>query len=122
MTTKELLELYYAAVARKAGWESVLSDDFKFVGGDMTNTRPLVGKSAYVEVLKRFSQRFEAMRVKEMFVDGDRACVIANYDYVFPGGQRVSGDVAELWRARDGKLDALTIYFDTLSFQRLTAR
>ncbi len=121
MTTRELLDQYYEGIARRSGWESALSDDFKFVGGDMTNTTPTVGKSAYVEVIKRFSQRFEAMRVKEMFVDGDRACVIANYDYVFPGGQRISGDVAELWRAKDGKLDALTIYFDTLSFQKLTA-
>jgi hypothetical protein len=29
----------------------------------------------------------------------------------------MSGDVAELWKAKDGKLDSLTIFFDTGTFQ-----
>ncbi len=100
MTTNELLETYYKGLQQKKGWESVISDDFKFVGGDMTKTDPVLGKSA-----------------KEMIVEGDRAFVRANYDYVFPNGRSMSGDVAELWRVRDGKLDSLTIFFDTGTFQ-----
>lgn len=42
MTTKELLETYYKGLIQKHGWDSVLSDDFKFVGGDMTKTTPIV--------------------------------------------------------------------------------
>lgn len=38
MTTKDLLETYYEGFAKKQGWETVISDDFKFVGGDMTKT------------------------------------------------------------------------------------
>src|SRR6185295_8495619 len=116
MTTKELLEIYYKGFAQKKDWDSVISDDFKFVGGDMTRTAPTVGKAAYIEVIKRFSQLFTAMRVKEMVVDGDSACVIGNYDYVFPNGKSINGDVAEIWKARNGKLDSLTIFFDTLTF------
>jgi len=122
MTTRGLLETYYKGFAQKKGWDSVLSDDFKFVGGDMTKTAPIVGKSAYVEIIKRFSLLFTAMRVKEMIVAGDRACVIANYDYVFPNGKSINGDVAEIWKVRDGKLDALTIFFDTLTFHVLTEK
>jgi len=117
MTTKELLETYYNAFAQKQGWETVISDDFKFVGGDMTKTDPIIGKQAYVEVIKRFSQLFQNMRVKEMIIDGDKACVIGNYDYVFPNGKSINGDVSEIWKAKDGKLVALTIFFDTLTFQ-----
>ncbi len=73
MTTKELLETYYKGFAQKQGWESVLSDDFKFVGGDMTKTTPIVSKQAYIEVIKRFSQVFKTMRVKEMILEDDRA-------------------------------------------------
>jgi ketosteroid isomerase-like protein len=120
MTTQELLETYYAGFARKDGWESVLSDDFKFVGGDMTNPTPLVGKSEYVKVIERFARVFTSMRVKDMLVADDRAFVLANYDYVFPNGQRMNGDVAEIWKVRDGKLDALTIFFDTHTFHVLT--
>lgn len=116
MTTKKLLETYYKGFAQKDGWESVLSDDFKFVGGDMTNTTPIVGKTAYIEVIKRFSRLFTNMRVKKMIVENDRACVIGNYDYVFPNGKNINGNVAEIWEVKDGKLDSLTIFFDTLTF------
>ena len=118
MTTKELLETYYKSFAQKQkGWETVLSDNFKFVGGDMTKTIPIVGKGGYIEVIKRFSQAFKSMRVKEMVVEGDTACVIGNYDFVFPNGKSVNGDVAEIWKIKDDKLDALTIFFYTLTFQ-----
>ena len=117
MSTKEILETYYKGFARKQGWESVIAEDFKFIGGDMTKTKPIVGKQAYIDVIKRFSQLFQKMRVKEMITDGDRACVIGNYDYVFPNGKSINGDVAEIWKVKDGKLAALTIFFDTLTFQ-----
>lgn len=116
MTTKELLEIYYDGFANKKDWESVISDHFEFVGGDMTKTTPIHGKAAYIEVIKRFSQLFKTMRIKEMIVNGDRACVIGNYDYVFPNGKSINGDVAEIWKIKDGKLASLTIFFDTLTF------
>lgn len=116
MTTKELLETYYKGFAKKEGWEAVISDDFKFVGGDMTNTTPIVGKQGYIEVIKRFSRVFTKMRVKKMIVENDKACVIGNYDYVFPNGKNMNGDVAEIWEVKNGKLDSLAIFFDTLTF------
>ncbi len=122
MGTKEILETYYRGFAEKNGWESVISDDFKFIGGDMTNTTPVVGKAAYIEIIKRFSQLFKTMRVKEMIVEGNNACVIGNYDYEFPGGKNINGDVAEFWKVKDGKLDSLTIFFDTLTFSVLTKK
>jgi ketosteroid isomerase-like protein len=122
MTTKVLLEHYYEGLARKKGWEVYLTDDFKFVGGDMTNTAPTVGKAAYIEVINRLSRLFTNCRVKEMYVTDATACVRANYDWVFPGGKEVNADVAEFWTVKNGKLDALTIFFDTLSFQTLTKK
>jgi ketosteroid isomerase-like protein len=113
---KDLLNIYYKAFAGKTNWESVIADDFQFVGGDMTNTTPIVGKQAYIDIINRFSQVFKSMRVKEMIIEGDKACVIGNYDYQFPNGQKMNGNVAELWTAKDGKLQSLTIYFDTLTF------
>ncbi len=113
---KELLEAYYKGFAGKANWERVIADNFQYIGGDMTKSEPLIGKQAYIEVIKRFSQVFTAMRVKEMIVQGDTACVIGNYDFRFPNGKEINGNVAELWTAKDGKLQSLTIYFDTLTF------
>lgn len=117
-STKQLLETYYKGFAQKEGWESVISDDFKFIGGDMTKSTPIVGKTAYIEVIKRFSRVFQTMHVKRMMIEGENACVIASYDYTFPNGASMNGDVAEIWKVKNGKLDALTIFFDTLTFDK----
>ena len=122
MKTKELLETYYKGFAQKNGWQSVIADDFKFVGGDMTKTTPVTGKQAYIEIINRFSRLFTTMRVKEMFVEDDSACVLANYDYVFPNGKNINGDVAEFWKVKDGKLNSLAIFFDTLTFDLFTKK
>ncbi len=116
MTTNELIETYYKGFSQKSNWDSVLSENFKFIGGDMTKTNPIVGKTAYIEVIKRFSQLYTSMRIKQMIVEHNSACVIGNYDYVFPNGKSINGDVAEIWKVKDGKLDSLTIFFDTLTF------
>jgi ketosteroid isomerase-like protein len=114
--TREVLETYYKGFAGKANWESVIADDFEYVGGDMNNIKPVVGKRAYIEIIKRFSQRFQAMRVKQMIVEGDKASIIGNYDFQFPNGFKINGNVSENWTVKNGKLQSLTLYFDTLTF------
>lgn len=115
-TTRQLLDTYYNGFANKANWESVIADDFEYVGGDMKNTQPVIGKQAYVEIIKRFSQRFESMHVKRMVVEGDKASVIGNYNFVFPNGVKINGNVSENWTVKNGKLQSLTLYFDTATF------
>ena len=115
-TTRQLLETYYKGFTEKANWENVIADNFEYIGGDMNNTQPVVGKQAYIEIIKRFSQRFEKMRVKQMVIDGDKASVIGNYDFVFPNGLKINGNVSENWTVENGKLKSLTLYFDTLTF------
>jgi ketosteroid isomerase-like protein len=115
-TTRQLLETYYKGFAEKANWESVIADDFEYVGGDMNNTKPVIGKQAYIEIIKRFSQRFEAMSVKQMIVEGDKASVIGNYYFQFPNGFKINGNVSENWTVKNNKLQSLTLYFDTLTF------
>ncbi len=116
MTTRELLEAYYEGLAQKRGWETVIADNFKFIGGDMTKTTPIVGKQAYVEVINRFGKWFTDMRAKDVFVSDDGAFVLANYDFTFPNGKSINANVAELWKVKNGKLDMLTIFFDTANF------
>jgi ketosteroid isomerase-like protein len=122
METKELLNIYYEGFALKKGWENTIAEDFKFIGGDMTRPEPVTGRQAYIEIIKRFSRLFTSMRVQDMIIGNDRAFVRANYDYVFPGGVKINGDVAEVWEIRKGKLDKLTIFFDTLTFHNLTRK
>lgn len=121
-TTRQLLEIYYEGFAQKSNWESVIADDFQYIGGDMIKTEALIGKQIYIEVIKRFSQVFKTMRVKEMIIQGDKACVIGNYDLRFPNGKEINGNVAELWTVKGDKLLSLQIYFDTLTFANNTKR
>jgi len=121
-TTKELLDMYYKGFAKKEGWESVISDDFIFIADNMEQGDINNGKEAYVNIIARFSRLYQDMRVKRMIIDGDNASVIANYDYIFPNGKHISGDVAEFWTAKDGKLTSLHIYFDTLTFDKNTPK
>jgi ketosteroid isomerase-like protein len=116
MSIKELLEVYYQAFSAKSDFGSVLADDFEYTGGDMSNPRTLVGKAAYIEVINRFSQLFKSMKVEKMIIQKESACVIGNYDFIFPNGKHINGNVAEIWAAENGKLKSLTIYFDTLTF------
>jgi ketosteroid isomerase-like protein len=114
--TRELLEIYYKGFTEKANWESVIAEDFEYVGGDMNNITPIVGKQTYIEIIKRFSQRFDKMNVKQMVIEGDKASVIGNYDFQFPNGFKINGNVSENWTVKNGKLQSLTLYFDTLTF------
>ena len=116
MATIEILNFYYKGFAEKANWENVIADDFEYIGGDMTNSNPIVGKQGYIEVIKRFSRVFYAMTVNEMIIEGDKACVIVNYDFQFPNGQKINGNVSEHWTIKNEKLKSLRIYFDTLTF------
>lgn len=102
--TKQLLETYYR------GWEDAISDDFRFITDNMTEPNVKVGKETYIKIIERFSRVYQTMRVKRMIVEGENASVIANYDYVFPNGKHISGDVAEFWTAKNGKLDSLHIF------------
>jgi len=115
-TTRQLLETYYKGFAEKSNWESVIADNFEYIGGDMNNTQAVIGKQAYIEIIRRFSQRFESMSVKQMIIEGDKASVIGNYDFQFPNGRKINGDVAEFWTVQNEKLQSLTLYFDTLTF------
>jgi hypothetical protein len=119
MTIRELLAAYYKGLARRTGWEAALADDFRFIGGNMTKQTPAVGKDNYVGIIQRLSQVFGAVRVVKSFVDRDEAFVLASYDWVFPHAVNIQGSVAELWKAKDGKLQERTIFFDTGSFDRL---
>ena len=51
-----------------------------------------------------------------MVVEGEKASVIGNYDFQFPNGVKINGNVSENWTVKNGKLQSLTLYFDTLTF------
>ena len=47
---------------------------------------------------------------------------MVSYDYVSPKGNRLHQDDAEVWKVVDGKIAALTIYFDITEFRSFMGR
>ena len=119
MSTQSLIDAYYTGLADRAGWDRALAHDFEFTGGNAGNGSQ--GKAAYGEVLRQFGRMFETVSVKQAIVDGDNACVIATYGAISPSGKRRTFDIAEVWKARDGQLVSLTIYFDTAGWKTFMA-
>ena len=120
MKIGDLLEIYYRGFARKSGWDTVISDDFEFTGGNhLARSVPLIGKPAYQQIIARYSRLFTDMSVTDTLVAGDRAVARVRYEYAFPNGKVASGDVIECWTIRNGALSSLTIFFDTAGFEKL---
>ena len=117
MTTRETLQAYFSGLELKKDWQSFLADDMTFTS--LTSPiRQVSGRAAYIESTKRFYSMITAMKVKELLVDGERACALTHYDLQPPGGQSFGSDVAEVFGVRAGKITSFDIYFDTAPYPK----
>jgi ketosteroid isomerase-like protein len=119
MNTQETIKGYYAGIQRKSGWQAFVSDNIEFDGTGVTATK---GKDAFVEGNNQFLRAVKTSQVKEMIVEGEKACVIVHYELLSPKGNSASSDVAEILVVKDGKIESSTIYFDTVAFNNFMAQ
>lgn len=118
-TTQETLRGYYDGIQQKSGWQAFVSDDIVFGGTGVQATK---GKEAFVEGNNQFLRAVSSSQVKEMIVEGEKACVIVHYELLSPKGNRASADVAEVSVVKNGKIASATIYFDTAAFNAFMAQ
>jgi ketosteroid isomerase-like protein len=117
MTTRETLQAYFSALEQKGDWPSFLADDIAFTS--LTSpVRQLGGRAAYLDGTRRFYSMITAMKVKELIVDGERACALTYYQLQPPSGPAFRSDVAEVFRVEAGKITSFDIYFDTAPYPR----
>jgi len=109
---QEVALAYIAACGRKdlAAVEPLLAPGIRFVGPG----NDLIGAPAYLAVLKRLGPVWERSDVKHVFADSSDVCVI--YDFVTntPAG---AVPVVEWLRIEGGKVAAVTLIFDRVSFK-----
>jgi ketosteroid isomerase-like protein len=117
MTTRETVQGYFNSLEQRNGWESFLSDEMTFTSFT-SPVKQLKGKSAYLEATKRFYSTVASVQVREMIVDGEKACVLTRYELQPPKGDRFVSDVAELFAVKNGKIDSFSIYFDSAPFPK----
>ena len=119
-TTKEIVQNFYHALSQKNGWRALLYEDIIFTDSGLKIHEE--GKEAVTKSFDRFLQAVQAVRVKHMIVENEDACAIVSYNFVSPQGNKLTLDVAEIWKDKDGKLGSLTIYFDIAEFRKFMGR
>jgi ketosteroid isomerase-like protein len=117
MMTRTIIDEYFRRLKDKADWSACLADDMVFTSFTSPNKR-VEGRATYLEATRRFYSTIMAVNVKDVLVDGTRACALTHYDLQAPGLPAFSTDVAEVFQVRDGKIVSFDIYFDTAPFPK----
>lgn len=117
MTTKETIQGYFNSLKQRQGWESFLSDEMTFTSFT-SPVKQLKGKEAYLAATKRFYSTFASVQLRDLMIDGEKACALTRYELQPPNGDRFISDVAELFAVKNGKIDSFAIYFDTAPYPK----
>jgi ketosteroid isomerase-like protein len=117
MTTRDTIQRYFGSLKQKANWDSFLSDELRFTSFT-SPTKRVSGRAAYLESTMRFYSMITALEVKDLLIDGHKACALTRYELQPPAGPAFGSDVAEVFEVRDGKISSLDIYFDSSPFPK----
>ena len=118
MNTRATIERYYEALRSKSAWDSLFAADVTFTSFT-SPSRQINDRTAFVEGTKRFYSMIVSFELRELIIDGDKACGLTRYELQAPnGGPRFSSDVAEIFAVKDGKITSFGIYFDTAPYPK----
>ena len=117
MSTRRVIEEYFRALVGREDWQAFLADDLRFTS--MTSpVKRLSGKTAYLEATRGFFSMVRSVQLRDLLVDGARACALTHYELQGPGGNRFESDVAEIFTVRDNQIATFDIYFDSAPFPK----
>ena len=115
--TRRLLASYYEALGKQGDWSGKLSDGFQLSGTVTNETR-----ARDANVSNGFIKMAQGLHVRQLIAEGAKGFALARYDLTSPRGVRFTSDVAEFWTVKDGRLDSVSIYFDTAAFSKHLAQ
>jgi hypothetical protein len=118
MTTRDTVTHYLDRLRAEGDWESSFADDIVFTSRT-SPARRLTGRAAVVQGTKRFYSMVVSMELRELIVDGSRACALTHYELQAPGGAPPFGsDVAEVFVVANDRIQSFDIYFDRAPYPR----
>ncbi len=121
MTVKDVVSAFYDSLEKKnLNWQTNLSDEVIF--SDASKKLYAAGKDAFIQSFTGFLRSVEKVQLKQLIVEGDNAAAVVAYDYVSPKGAKLHQEDAEVWKVVDGRVAALTIYFDITEFRNFMQR
>ena len=113
MSQRDVILAYFQCLNEKKDWEGYLSDDLVFTSPNQT----IKGKRKYIESTKGFFQMVTGVEIKDLIVEGTKACAITSYAMRSSKGNLFKDTgVAEFFTLKNNKIDSLTIYFDTVPY------
>jgi ketosteroid isomerase-like protein len=121
MPVASVIRNFYESLAQKTdGWQRDLAENVVFA--DASTRLHAEGRDAFIQSFTSFLRAVERVELQWLIVDGSDAAAIVSYDFVSPTGGKLHQDDAEVWKIADGKIAALTIYFDITEFQTFMRR
>ena len=116
--TRATVQGYFDALARREdGWQSILADDMVFTSFT-SPVKEVRGKGPFLEATRRFYSSIVSLQLRELIVEGGKACALTRYELRAPTGATFTSDVAELFTVNDGRIDSFAIYFDSAPFPK----
>jgi ketosteroid isomerase-like protein len=121
MTVQAIITSFYDGLTQKNNeWQKNVSESIVF--SDASQKLHAEGKEAFIQSFTTFLRAVEKVHMKQLIVEETNACAVVSYDYVSPKGGKLHQDDAEVWKVVDGKIVALTIYFDITEFRSFMGR
>lgn len=117
MSTRTTVESYFTALRDREAWPDHLAPTLTFTT-HASPGRTVAGRDAYLAATAGFFSMVRDVELRDLVVDGDRACALTTYTLQPPAGAPFRSDVAEVLAVRDGAIEALEIYFDTAPYPR----
>ncbi|MDH5692508.1 MAG: nuclear transport factor 2 family protein [Gammaproteobacteria bacterium] len=114
-TAEQVWQDYMVAVKNGGNrWQELLNDSVSFTG-------PLVqlyGKDEFVKMTGDFFKMISNYEIERTLSGGDAIAVEAKISVNSPTGKQVLMDVAELYTVKDGKIQAVKMYYDPTEFRQ----
>jgi ketosteroid isomerase-like protein len=121
MTVQAIITSFYDGLTQKNNeWQKNVSESIVF--SDASQKLHAEGKEAFIQSFTTFLRAVEKVHMKQLIVEETNACAVVSYDYISPQGGKLHQDDAEIWKVVDGKIVALTIYFDITEFRSFMGR
>lgn len=114
-STRKTVEAYLADLGAGAGWERHLAEDVVFTSHG-TPPKRVAGRAAVLESTAGFYRMIDGFEVRRVLVDGGTACVLTRYRLSPPTGGPFTSDVAEFFTVTAGRIDSLSIVFDSAPY------
>jgi ketosteroid isomerase-like protein len=118
MKTRDVVQRYFDRLERHSDWASCIADEVVFTNF-AAPVKEVHGKQEFLGATKRFYGTIKKVSIRDILVDGDRACALTRYELAPPGGAPAfTSDVAEIFTVRDDSIVSFGIYFDTAPFPK----